>query len=560
MKLSQRIIALIISIASLALLGLVFLQLHLLNSALQLKRQTFSQNVQAALDAVVRQFETREIVAKVISFSFTDSMLVNETSVSITVEADKDSGWTNRSRYIATETKIQVSKDRAGSTGSRLHLPAIRHVEVVLSDSPDGQSDPDGQHYVNLKEWHRSGDGLQFTFLTDSTHHLSNLLNGGLDSLSIGLDEKRKRVLIDKVLEDFSLGRGRSIEERINFATLDSLMNQVLEDRKIKTSFGYGIVSTDNDSVVLAIPPHMAGTLADANFRTRLFPNDLFAAPNELVLYFPDQDLFLLKQIGFQAIVSLLLILVVTGVFVYTIRTIFKQRAFSERLTNFINNMTHEFKTPISTISLATESMKNPAIRNDDSKLLQYADIIKDENIRMQNQVEKILQMAVIEDGDYELNLTSVNVHQLIKKAIQNVSLQVEKKKGRISASLQATRHVVQADALHFSNIIHNLLDNAIKYTRDRPDIKVATENINGSLRISIEDNGIGLGPQEQERVFDKYYRVPTGNVHDVKGFGLGLSYVKHLVEAHHGSIDLRSELDKGTVFDIQLPVEHAAQ
>jgi two-component system phosphate regulon sensor histidine kinase PhoR len=381
-----------------------------------------------------------------------------------------------------------------------------------------------------------------------------------MNALTPRLDEKKRRALIEKVLDDFSLGQPRPVSERINLATLDSLVHRMLEDREIKTTFAYGIASADGDTMTVAEPPQMKEALASADFRARLFPNDLFAAPSELVLHFPNQDLYLLKKIGLQAGLSLILILVVTGLIVYIIRTILKQRAFSDRLTSFINNMTHEFKTPISTISLATESIKKRATGEQDQKLQRYAGIINDENARMQNQVEKILQMAVIEEGDYELNLATVNMHQIIRQAIQNVSLQVEKRKGRISASLKAGTPLVQADVLHFSNVIANLLDNAVKYTRDTPQIRVATKNTNGSLRISIEDNGIGLDPEDQGRVFDKYYRVPTGNVHDVKGFGLGLSYVKLLVEAHQGTIDLRSELNKGTVFDICLPVKHAPE
>ncbi|MCG8603543.1 HAMP domain-containing histidine kinase [bacterium] len=563
MKLNKRTITAIVLTATTALLGLLVMQVYLLNNALQLKRQAFRQNVRVALDAVVQQLETREVVAKVVGYSLNDSTLVNQKSLSITLDAESDSGKSGRRWSIANRTKGQIPQIDLDGTDLVLRLPTSQHVRVMFVDSLGrnvhllDEFKTAGKHELSLKD--RPHHGIfQFTFLSDSARYYTKVVDGRLNALTHRLDEQKKRALIEKVLDDFSLGQPRPVSERINLATLDSLVHSTLDDREIKTTFAYGIVAADGDTVTVAEPPQMKQALVSADFRARLFPNDLFAPPSDLVLHFSNQDLYLLQKIGFQAGLSLILVLAVTGLIAYIIRTILKQRAFSERLTSFINNMTHEFKTPISTISLATETIKKQATSEKDQKLQRYAGIIEDENARMQNQVEKILQMAVIEEGDYELNLAPVNVHQIIRKAIQNVSLQVEKRKGRISASLKAVTPLVQADALHFSNVIANLLDNAIKYTRDVPEIRVATKNSNGTLKISIEDNGIGLDPEDQARVFDKYYRVPTGNLHDVKGFGLGLSYVKLLVEAHHGTIDLRSELNKGTVFDICLPVKHA--
>jgi two-component system phosphate regulon sensor histidine kinase PhoR len=296
--------------------------------------------------------------------------------------------------------------------------------------------------------------------------------------------------------------------------------------------------------------------LKRSEFRSRLFPNDIFAADDDLVLYFPQQNIYLLKQmVGLLSSSFILLGVVVFG-FVYTVRTIYKQRQFAGLMVDFINNMTHEFKTPISTIALASDALANPGIVRDENRLLRYSRIIRDENTRMRNQVEKILEMAALEEGDYELNMAAVDAHKIIADAVQNITLQIEKRSGRIDCQLQATATVVEADEVHLANIIHNLLDNANKYSPEAPQITIATASDDTGLRIRIADKGLGLRPEDQKRVFEKYYRVPTGNVHDVKGFGLGLSYVKLMVEAHGGTVTVRSEFQKGSEFEISLPLK----
>jgi two-component system phosphate regulon sensor histidine kinase PhoR len=344
-------------------------------------------------------------------------------------------------------------------------------------------------------------------------------------------------------------------EARVEPAVLDSLVSATLNAKGIATTHAYGVISVSHDSLRLAKPLEFAGELKRSEFRGRLFPNDIFAAADDLVLYFPQQNIYLLKQmIGLLASSFVLLSIVVFG-FVYTVRTIFKQRQFAGLLVEFINNMTHEFKTPISTVALASEALANPEIIQDENRLRRYSRIIRDENTRMRNQVEKILEMAALEEGDYELNMAPVDVHHVINEAVQNIALQIEKRGGKISCRLEAPEHVIEADEVHLINIIHNLLDNANKYSPATPAILVTTANSKDGLHIRISDNGIGLRAEDQKRVFEKYYRVPTGNVHDVKGFGLGLSYVKLMVEAHGGAIALKSELAKGSEFDIFLPL-----
>ena len=222
--------------------------------------------------------------------------------------------------------------------------------------------------------------------------------------------------------------------------------------------------------------------------------------------------------------------------------------------TDFINNMTHEFKTPIATISLAADSIASPKVISDEGKINRFVGIIRQENKRMLQQVEKVLQMAQIDKRDFELNLTRVDMHEVIRQAVDHLNLQVTKREGRIDVQLDASRPDIEGDATHLSNVIYNLLDNANKYSENAPEIRITTCNRGEGIEITVEDKGIGMTKEDQKHIFDKFYRVHTGNVHDVKGFGLGLSYVKAIATAHQGSIDVKSEPGKGSKFFLFLP------
>jgi len=226
--------------------------------------------------------------------------------------------------------------------------------------------------------------------------------------------------------------------------------------------------------------------------------------------------------------------------------------------TDFINNMTHEFKTPIATISLASDSITNKTVIDNPEKIKRFAGIIKQENRRMLDQVEKVLQMAKIDKRDFELKLTDVNINDVVYQATENSRLKIIKREGQLDVSLNATNPMVQGDLTHISNIIHNLLDNAEKYSNEKPKIIVTTKDATGGVEISIRDNGIGMNQESIKHIFDKFYRVHTGNRHDVKGFGLGLSYVKALMDAHQGKVKVTSELGTGSTFSVFFPFIHS--
>jgi len=241
--------------------------------------------------------------------------------------------------------------------------------------------------------------------------------------------------------------------------------------------------------------------------------------------------------------------------FFITVRALLKQKKLSEIKSDFINNMTHEFKTPLATISLAVDALKNEKVMGDREKMNYFTGIIKEENKRMNKQVETILQAALLDKQEVQLNLKKLHAHELINSALNNIHLQVEEKQGKLETNLATGNDLVMADEVHFTNLINNLLDNAVKYSKDNLKILLTSQITGKEFKLKIEDNGIGMNKETLSRIFEKFYRAHTGNIHNVKGFGLGLSYVKTMVEAHQGTIRAESTPGKGTTFFLSFPL-----
>jgi len=279
------------------------------------------------------------------------------------------------------------------------------------------------------------------------------------------------------------------------------------------------------------------------------------AANSEILhLYILQQQDYFKSQLLFMVLGALLFTCIIIAAFVLTIRTMLSQRKLSEIKSDFINNMTHEFKTPIATIQLASDALNNEKVLSDKKNILYYRNIIKEENRRMHKQVERILNAAKLEKDEIKLQLKQVDVHKVIHKVISNSQLQIEEANGSLNESLQANAHTIMADEVHFSNIIFNLLDNAIKYSERDPVILISTENFGNSLHIKLKDNGIGMPKDVINNIFEKFYRAHTGNKHNVKGFGLGLTYVKRVVDLHEAKISVTSEPGEGSEFTIVFP------
>jgi two-component system phosphate regulon sensor histidine kinase PhoR len=343
-------------------------------------------------------------------------------------------------------------------------------------------------------------------------------------------------------------------ERFITEAQLDSLIFLELNNRGIDTQFEFGIYNPEKDIFLVENDPALRRTLIEKGSAARLFVSDMFTSPEYLLVYFPHEKQFLLTELWGMLLISIILIIVIVYSFTYTISTIFRQKKLSEMKNDFINNMTHEFKTPISTISLACETLSDQDIIRSPEFMQSYINIILEENKRLATMAEKILQTAVIEKGQLKMNRDRINLHDVITDVIKNIRIQVEIKDGIIRKQCKASNPIIFGDKVHLTNLVYNLLDNANKYSPRKPVIIIRTENTSNGIILTIEDNGIGIQKSEQKKIFDKLYRVPTGNIQDVRGFGLGLSYVKAIVEEHRGRITLDSEINKGTTFKVFLP------
>lgn len=357
---------------------------------------------------------------------------------------------------------------------------------------------------------------------------------------------------VKKVTENYYVA---SFYDTINRNLLKNLLVEEFKYYDIHQVFEYGIYDCFTDSIIF-------DQYVDLNFdKKEIIESDISIQKWEhdghyFGVYFPIKKVVIseVKPFPKSLFLSSFAILVVIVIVGYAIVVILKQKKLSEVKTDFINNMTHELKTPIATIKLSSDVLMRPQIINDKDRVQRYASIINSENNRLESQVEQVLQVAKLEDGKIEMNFTEINIHEVIRHSIDVYKLTVEQREGYISCDLDAQQFKIQGDKVHITNIIHNIIDNGIKYSKENPLISIHTENIKKGISIAINDNGVGIAKEHLTHIFERFYRVPKGSVHDVKGFGIGLFYVKFVVEAHGGKVTVGSEYGKGTTFTIWLP------
>ncbi len=375
--------------------------------------------------------------------------------------------------------------------------------------------------------------------------------------------------------DDFSIDIFRKNETVANRFDVDEIIQKfqkAFAKNDLKDiRFEFGIASMDHLGVLTfeKTSPGFLGVFEDT-VRTFRYNRGLSAlsgtagenlsADELLFVVIPNIKSLVVKSLFWPLVIALLFTIILITAFYVTVRTMLKQKKLGEIKNDFINNMTHEFKTPIATISLAVDAMRNERVIQDRDKLSYFSGIIKEENQRMNRQVETILKASQLEKQEVDLNLKPLHVHEIIKDVVDNFSLQLAEKQGMVEMQLDAQNDLIKADEVHFSNLVNNLVDNAVKYAKENtpPVIRLSTQSNAKHFTMRIEDNGIGMTRDTVKRIFERFYRAHTGNVHNVKGFGLGLSYVKTMVEAHDGDIKAESVLGKGSTFTIDLPLIHS--
>jgi two-component system phosphate regulon sensor histidine kinase PhoR len=335
---------------------------------------------------------------------------------------------------------------------------------------------------------------------------------------------------------------------------MKEIIDESLRDNGIRTPHEFGVTNIFG-YVIMASPGFKQTNLSNA--LSISLTNTNATQQEVLYLQFDETDPYLIKRMIWLIIASIIFTAIIIWAFALTVRTLFTQKKLSEIKSDFINNMTHELKTPLATISLAVDALTNAKVINDEEKIRYYSAMIKDENKRMNKQVETILQAARIERQEITLNSVELDAHSVIRKTADNLALQIGQNAGSLSLHLKAQQHNIYADEVHFSNIVFNLLDNAIKYAKpEGPKIEIETVNTGHMLTLRVKDNGIGMNKETVSHIFEKFYRAHTGNIHNVKGFGLGLSYVKAMAEAHGGKVRVESTPGKGSTFILMLPLQ----
>ena len=534
---TQNTLKWIIALMSIALTGLIAFQAYWIRNAIHISRERFKQDVHDALNVVSDKLEQQEVLytaAKKLQFYQKGKTFVGMDTIKfITHNANIDSSQRvlikneDLAKFLAPDT-LNLDNDQIAISFDALEMPGKEVNGGLINNDV----------LVEIKRYKAN---------IDSVKEYDHSLNKDIEKV------KEKSQMVTVVLNEL-LSKERKISNRINKDQLDSLLSATLQDRGININFAYGVIDADKDSIVLTNAPQYDHDLLHSNFRASLFTRDIISQSNFLTIFFPNQQSFLIGKIWVSMASSIVLVLIIIVCFTYAIYTILHQKKVSEIKNDFINNMTHEFKTPISTVSLACEALQDDEVKKNEAFLKRYLAIIQDENDRLGLQVEKVLQMATLDKKDLKFKLEKIDVHDVIDRALQNINFQIEKRGGSIVKNLYASNRNVVSDEVHLTNIIYNLLDNANKYSKDNPDITIETENRQGGIVVRIADKGIGMSKEVINRIFEKFYRVPTGNLHDVKGFGLGLAYVKTMLDALGGQIGVRSTVNKGSTFEIYLP------
>ena len=529
----------IIALMSVALTGLIAFQWYWIDTVITGNRDHFERDVMTALSNVTKKLEQQEAL-----------FYVNRQMNNLPSQG-QSRGFQpfqfqatpplNQRQVLQGKEKI-LFEDSLSSTGSFNFS-----FEVVGAPLRSNQM---GKAFFDMLK--SNINNIQFAYPKDGPE--TETLNSNLKEILEKISNKSNMMM--GLLEEMMLPK-IGLANRFDPDQLDSLLHTELKKKSIDIPYDYAIINPRSGRLIEISKDYSNERLLQSHFKTNLFPNDVTNEPNLLVIDFPSQEKYLMSKIWFPLSSSALLILIILICFGYAVFTIVRQKKISVMKTDFMNNMTHEFKTPISTIGLAIEALLDPTIPQKISMKMKYLGIIADENKRLESQVADVLQMAQLDKNELKLNLVTVDLHAIIQQAVDKISIQMERKLGHLKLALNASQFKLKGDEAYLLGVLLNLLDNALKYSNDAPNIMIRTQNIRGQLICSIKDHGMGMSKEAQRSIFQKFYRVASGNVHNIKGFGLGLAYVKEIITLHHGSIEVESELKKGTNFIVKFPLDY---
>ena len=522
----------IIGLMGLAMIGLIGFQLYWIDRLVNANEERFQKDVLEALNIVADKLEKQETIA---AYQKLNYHLANHPAYDTSVG----------------KQPIYQYDSQAGRVAPKMELVEKGNQQLFVF--ADTMSNGSFEMVVNFSS---TATNFFQPFPPPMTSNSEQLMQKEIRIQE--LEDQLARVsrryeLTFDVMEDL-MGSRKPLAARFSPPQLDSLLKNELASKGIDLEYEYGIVQPRQARFLLHTKNASQSSLLESDLKASLFPNDLFGDKSLLIVEFPAKGKYLFGKIWTSLLSSGLLVLVILLCFGYSIKTIIRQKKLSEMKNDFINNMTHELKTPISTVSLAVEALSDKDIEQSPLRE-RYINVIGEENKRLGNQVEKVLQIAAIDRQDFNLKEEILQMNEMVKNAAEHISMQIENRGGRINLIEKAEEDCVKGDEMHITNIIVNLLDNANKYSPEAPNITLRTESDREDFHLSIHDRGIGMTKEQQKHIFEKFYRVPTGDLHNVKGFGLGLAYVQRMVLAHGGSIHVDSEPGKGSKFSITLPL-----
>lgn len=511
----RKVIILFAILFAFALSGLIFIQVYWINNAIEINDQQFRYQVNRALDAVVGELEEKELIDRIMKEI--GDLAIDSVTAIVPPQSPisrKISGYHPETGiHITTSSADDFFMDTLSVSGTRLMIPPELYDQLLQGN------------------------------LTDST---DNALHAGVTQRVTN-----KTVFLESIFENI-LRETPELRERVNPDQVNELIEVSLNNVGIFLEYEFAVRSGNQRIVYMS--PAFTYTAGPNIFIRQLFPNDPVPSANFLHVYFNKEIRYKFLKIGTLGFASILFTLLLILLSAATFIVIFRQKKLSEIRNDFINNMTHELKTPISTIFLASQMLSDKTIESAKKDIDNLARVVSDESLKLKYHVEKVLQMAAFEKTRLRLRLENTDIHLLLEKAIMNFDLQLAERKGTIERYFRAGNPVARVDEVHLTNAISNIIDNAIKYSSDAPEIAVATHDRSRMIVITFQDRGIGISKDNLKRIYDTFYRVPTGKIHNVKGFGLGLSYVKKVIDAHGGRIKAESIPGKGTKFTVSLP------
>ncbi|WP_420322809.1 sensor histidine kinase [Flagellimonas sp.] len=524
---NKKLFVLLVILMSLSLTGIIFVQVYWIRTSVDDKEEQFSRTVTDILDKVANRVEKSEM----------NLYLDRVASLADSIGEPKTSQFRN---FFFVDRDVNSDEILFYSHGI---LEEDYNVTSTFFDNSSGEDSTTIKNYTSKRtravfkeEYGLDGKSYSLTPIQRAEKI------GGLSSID--------KAALEDVFAEYA--KSQPIHKRISRKELELLLDQELRNRNIDIDFEYGVYSQGYPTKIKSKRFKFSESKM---YEAPIFKDSEGNTNFSLLLTFPKQKKFIFGSIMGMAFLSLIFTLVILVAYSSAIYQLIKQKQISEIKTDFINNMTHEFKTPIATINLAVEAIRNPKSIEDKEKVLRYLGMIREENKRMHAQVENVLRISKLEKNQLDISKDRVDAHDIVLDAITHVELIVKNRGGYINAHLDAERSEVLANDMHFTNVMVNILDNAIKYSPEPPKIDVFTEMAKNNIIIKIQDQGAGMSKVVLKKVFEKFYREHTGDIHNVKGHGLGLAYVKRIIEDHQGEVYAESEKGKGSTFYIKLPL-----